>query len=893
MSMLDGWRHRLRTLFRARGYEQEILDEQRFHQELDAQQLGDSGAATRRFGNRTWYQEEVRRMTWLGQLDVVRQDVSYGWRSIRRHPGVTATVVLTLALGLGANAATFSFLDRMYLRPPSGVAAPDGLRRYWFEVSAARSYDGTSFVTPGANYRSYRAIAAASGAPQRFALYETDNMLFLRRGDSRVRVRGVFATASYFDVLGVRPLLGRLYTAQEDSMGHGANVVVLGHRFWEQQLGADTALLGRTLRIEHTDYTVIGVLDPRFRGLELQDADAWIPLASVPAAHWIASRPRWWEGPNVNGLSMLERVPPGGDAAAAATGEQRATAAYIAEQRALRGAEADTLGRVLRGPLVGTGPGREGQDVKIARSLGGVALVILVIACANVINLLLARAERRRREVAVRLAMGISRQRLVRLLTTETVLLALLAGGAALLAAMWGGEVLRRLLFRSVEWHESPLHWRVVVFAMGLSVIAGIIAGIVPALQASNPRLSDALKEGAREGRRPSRLRSSLVVVQAALSVMLLAGAALFVRSLNNVRGLDIGFDADRTLAGWVTLEPDAKVPPATVAATLQQLGERLTGRPGVEAVARARHVPMQAFSFTAFYWDEDSLASLGRNIPTYSSVSRDFFRAAGIRVVRGRPFADVPGTRELVINEEMGRRLWPGREALGRCIRIARRDAQCHTVVGVVENSRQMSVLEKEAKPLFYLALSDSSADAAHGTTLVVRTSAEGERAARLEMLGALRTAFPRGEVKVQSMVETLDGEYWPWRLGARLFTGFGLLALLVALIGIYSTISYSVTQRTHEFGVRAALGARVGDVLRQVVSGGVRVVAAGIAIGIVLTLAAGKLISAMLYDVKPSDPVVLATVTVTMLTVAVLAALLPAWRAARVDPVIALRAD
>jgi putative ABC transport system permease protein len=892
MSWLDGLRHRLGTVLRSRAHERDVREELEFHRTLDAQQVGDVNAARRRLGNTTYYQEEVRRMTWLSQLDVLRQDVAFGWRSIRRNPGVTAMIVLTLALGLGVNAATFSFLDRMYLRPPDGVSRPDELRRYWFEVSAQRSYDGNPFVTPGASFPAYRAIAQASGTPARFALYDTDHMLFLRRGDAKTRMRGVFATASYFDVLGVRPVLGRLFTAQEDSLGSGANVAVVSHRFWVRELGADSSLLGRPLRIEHTDFTLVGVLQPDFEGLDLQAHDVWIPLASIPASHWIGSRPRWWEKDIVNGLAMLERVADG-DGGTRAGWEQRATAAYVGTQRLLRGAQADTLGRVLLGPLVGTGPGREGQDVKIAKSLGGVSLVILLIACANVINLLLARAERRRREVAVRLALGISRWRLVRLLTTETMLLALLAGGAAVLAATWGGSVLRSLLFRNVEWYESPLHWRVVVFALALSAIAGLVAGIIPALQASNPRLSNALKDGVREGRPRSRLRSSLVVLQAALSVVLLAGAALFIRSLHNVRGLDIGYDVDRVLFSSVSFEPDARIPAATVAATMDQLEERLAGRPGVEAVARAQFIPMQGLSFASFWWDGDSMPSLRPNFPTYMAVSPDFFRTVGMSVLHGRSFTGAAGAREVVINEEMARRVWPGREALDRCIRFGKRDAPCHTVVGIVENGRQGAVIEKGPKPLFYLALSDPATGQGFGTTLIARTQRQAERAAHAELQSAMRQAFPRGEVKVQSMTETLDGEYWPWRLGAKLFTGFGLLALAVALLGIYSTVSYSVTQRAHEFGVRAALGAAASDLLRHVISGGVRVVALGVVIGTGLTLAAGKLVAALLYDVTPADPLVLVSVGATMLVVAVLATLVPAWRAARVDPVEALRTE
>jgi putative ABC transport system permease protein len=892
MSWLHGIRHRIRVLLRPTAHERDLLDEMRMHLELDAMQQRDLYAARRRFGNRTYHQEEARRMTWLSHLDVLCQDVGYAWRSIRRTPGVTAMIVLTLALGLGVNTATFSFLDRMYLRAPDGVVKPENLRRWWHETSAYRSYNGQSFISPGTDYPTYAAIARASGDPRNFALYETDNMLFMRRADQKVRVRGVFATASYFNVLGVRPALGRLYTAAEDSMGQGSRVIVLSHRFWERALGGDSAVIGQTINLEYTDYAVIGVMQEEFEGLDMQAYDAWIPLAAVPPTHWMSQGGRWWEGDRANGFAMLQRSH---TAERDLVFEQRATAEARAVNLRLRAQFADTLGNALTGPLVGAGPGRWGQDMIIANRLGAVAAIILVIACANVINLLLARAERRRRELAVRLALGVSRARLVRLLTTETVLLALLAAGGAVLAALWGGNLLRSLLFESVEWYESALHWRVVVFAIVIALVAGLIAGIIPAWQASNPNLTKSLKDGARDGSvHRSRLRSALVVTQAALSVMLLAGAALFVRSLNNVRGLDIGYDSDRLLFGSVSFEPDRRTPSAVVSKTIDELEARLRTRPGVEGVARSFLVPMQGISFESFFWGNDSSLSLRPHSPTFQAVSKEFFRTAGIRIVRGETFEDGPGApKQLLVNEAMAQRVWPGRNAIGQCLRFISRESDCYTVTGVVENSRQSYVIEKDVVPMYYMPLGNLPGQQRYGTTIIVRASADATLPVKQELMSTLTRAFPNGTAKVTAMTETLEPEYRPWRLGATLFTAFGLLALVVAMIGIYSTVSYGVTQRRHEFGVRSALGAQLSDVLRQVVGEGLRIVAIGVVVGIALALAAGKLVSALLYGVKPSDPVVMTVVAVTLLAVAALATLIPAWRAARVDPVTALRTE
>jgi putative ABC transport system permease protein len=891
MSWLHGLRHRLRALINPGGYERELQDEMRFHVELDAMQQRDFDAARRRFGNRTYLQEETRRMTWLAAFDVLRQDLGYAWRSVRRAPAFTAMVVGTLALGLGVNAATFSVLDRIFLRPPQGVVDPGRVHRLWFETSAMRSYDGKSFILPASSYPEFRAVADASGRPADFALYDTDFALSLREGDSKSRIRAAYATASYFPVLGVRAELGRVYLPAEDSVGQASPVAVVSHRYWRTTLGGDSAVVGRVLNIERQDYRIVGVMQRGFDGLDLQAVDVWLPLAARP------NMPeRWWTRPQVNGMKGIYRA---ASRERELAFEQLATLTQRNTERRLDAQHPDTLARVLSDPIYGGGEiGKQGQDMILSRRLWIVGSIILVIACANVINLLLSRAERRKREIAVRLALGISRTRLVRLLTTETVLLALLASTVALLAAWWGGTLLRSQLLPETTWYESVLHWRVVLFAFVIAVLAGLVAGIIPALQASNPRLTSALKEGARTASaRRSRLRSTLVAVQAALSVVLLVGAALFVRSMQNVRGLDIGYDSERLLFGYVRFEPGQSPPPAVGSATMVELQGRLRQRPGIEAVARSSMVPMQGISFEQFWWGADSSSSLRPHPPTYIAVDAEFFRTVGMSFVAGGTFEDrTEGPREVVINAEMARRLWPDAahaSVLGRCIRFLKRDAPCYTVSGIVENGRQSYVVEKEAVPLYYLPIGNLPTPQVYRGALVLRTTPEAGRPARQELMRELARVFPGAEVNVQAMTETLEPEYRPWLLGARLFGAFGLLALVVAVIGIYSTVAYGVTQRTHEFGVRVALGARMRDVARQVIGEGLRLVLVGVIAGIALALAAGKLISALLYGVKASDPAVMLVVSAVLLAVAALAALLPAWRAARVDPVTALRAD
>lgn len=831
-------------------------------------------------------------MSWLRSLDVLRHDLGYAWRSLTRAPGLTVVVVATLALGIGANAATFTVLDRLYLRPPGGIDDPSSLRRVW--VEHFNTGDGVPFIAQALNYPMYRAIAEAAGDPASIALFSTDNSLRLGKGRSAPKVRGVYASASYFSVLGVRPALGRFYAPEEDRLGSGAPVAVVSHAFWQNQLGGDAAAIGRTIAIGRDVYTIVGVAGRAFTGLDVQAADVWIPLASIPASPGM--RGPWWESSNRYGFRAVRRLQPG--AAAEGMFELRATQLVRDVNRQRNASRPDTLMNVYTGSIIeARGPGKPGQEMIISTRLAGVAIIVLLIAGANVINLLLARAVRRRREIAVRLALGISRWRLVRLLTAETLLLAAIAAVAALLAGWWGGTVLRALLMPEIEWADSVLDGRVVLFTLAVALLAGLIAGIIPAVQASNPDLTTALKAGSRDGvMHRSRLRKGLVVTQAALSVMLLVGAALFVRSLRNVQALDIGFDAGRLFFGHVEFDEGEAPPGAVVGARMREIAQRLEGRPGIEAVARTAMEPMRGFSFVTFFSGADSTGSFPTNAPTMSAVSPSFFRAAGIRVLRGPGFTggDVDGApAEVIVNDATARLLWPGREAIGQCMRFVKRENSCYTVVGVVESVRQDRVIEEEPAPQFYLPLGNMPTPGWNGRTIVVRARTNATAAAAAELRSALRQAFPAAEATVTPMTENLEPEYRPWRLGATLFTASGLLALLVALVGIYSTVSYGVSQRTHEFGVRVALGARVGDVVRQVVGEGVRTVAVGVALGAVLAIAAGRLIAALLYGIAPSDPAVLGLVSATLLVVAALAALLPAWRAARVDPVTALRSE
>jgi putative ABC transport system permease protein len=886
MSWLDGLRHRVRTVLHPVAFEAELYEEMRAHQQMDAERA-DGTAARNRFGNETWYREETRRMTWLGMLDTWRQDAGYATRGIVRAPGVTAVVVVTLALGIGVNAAVFALLDRIYLRTPGGVSTANEVRRVW--VQHVNTSDGVPFAVQGLNYPMVRVVQDAIGRSDDVAVYTGVGEARLGPEAGAPTARRVYASSNLFTLLGVSLLRGRFYTAAEDVLGAGAKVAVISERFWRRHFGSDPDVLGRTLTLGTETFTVIGVTERAFTGLELQPADVWLPLGTYSIL--VPGPGPWWESTNMYALHSVLRVP---TAAAATAFEERATAQMRNFNRMRDASDADTLMRVYAGSIIeARGPGVMSHEIKIAARLGGVSAIVLLIACANVIHMLLVRALQRSRETAVRLALGISRWRMMRLVWLETLLLAVLAGGAALLAAWWGGTVLRTLLLPDIEWTTPAFDTRVALFTMVITLLAGTVAAIVPAIQSGRATLMSAMRGGARGGmRQRSHIRSGLVIVQAALSVVLLIGATLFVRSLRNVQTLDIGYDPPGIIFGKLTFGTGDAPSRAVLAAELQDIEQRLEQRRGIEAVARATMRPMSGFTFINFFVGNDSMAGLGSATPTMIGVSPDYFRAAGLRITKGNGFSSGEAS-EIVVNEAMARRVWRDREPLGKCVRFESRNGACYRVVGVVENAARSELIEEERAAQYYLPLGNMPTPFYHGTVILVRADPRAADLARAALQSELARAFPRALSETTPMMEYIEPLYRPWRLGASLFTAFGVLALLVAIVGIYTTVSYTVTQRTHEFGVRMTLGARVTNVLLLVLAEGLRTVVLGVLAGIVLAIAAGRLIAALLHGVEPHDPITLAIVTCILLVVASVAAMLPAWRAARLNPVTTLRGD
>ncbi len=886
----------------------DVRDEIEFHLEGLVDELRAGGmseedarrAARARFGDVERVAESMRalaaqresarrRMDWMRGF---RQDIVYSVRGLRRTPFVTAAIVLTLALGLGTVSAVFSLLDQLYWRPPAGVAQPDQLRRVW--TRELQRWDGTRPSRPILSYPRYQILAESFGDRVAFGLFMSDTTVRLGDRPHGPKVSIALTDLAYFRVLGVRLSHGRLWDEGEDLVTAPSPVAVVSARFAERHLGGAADAVGSDLELGGRRFTVVGVTAPPFIGTELHPTDVWAPLGEYTARPRMSGLRVWYEHPIFGSLHAVVRLADGADPHAL---EALGTTRLRDSQHELLRGNGDSLVSMRLGSIIGVrGPGEVAQEVSVAARLGILAVIMLVIACANVANLLLARAVRRRRELVVRVAVGASRARLLRLLTVESLLLGIPAAIAAIVAAAWAGAVLQARLLPDVIGTEPSLHWRVAAFAMTAAFAASWLTGIVPALQASRADPGEALKSGGRSHTgRSSHIRFALTTTQLALSVALLAAAGAFISSLRHVRALDLGLDAERIVVASADFDDRRQAPDdAAVADVLDDAAASVRGLPGVEATALSVTRPMErSWIYMQFFAGADSLQSAGPESdrwPALFLVSPDYFQATGMRFVRGGSF---DATRlGVVVNETMARLLWPGREALGECMQLERRTSPCRPVVGVVADARRSEIIEPP-RPQYYAPLALKAADGWLPSALIVRVAPERRAAVTAALRERLAAAFPAATPNVQPLEDVLAPQLRPWRLGAELFTVLGLLGLTLSIVGVYSNVAYQVSQRTREFGVRIALGARTRDILRVVARGGMMPVAAGTGAGLVLAAVTGRLIASLLYGASPYDPVLLAVVVLILVTVSAIAMAGPAVRARRVDPVTVLRSE
>ncbi|MBI3404938.1 MAG: ABC transporter permease [Acidobacteria bacterium] len=817
-------------------------------------------------------------------MSTLMQDLRYAVRSLAKNPGFYAVAIIALALGIGANTAIFSVVNAVLLRPLP-FKDPDRLVMVWehnFKRGNARN------VVSPADLMDWKA--------QNRTLENLAGLIVFRTnlsgdGEPEQVSAGIF-TEGFFSILDVHPALGRDLTPEELRPG-GPDAVLLSYGFWQRRFGGDSKVLGRNIILNGRPNTIVGVLPAGFR-FQKEEADVWIPFALNPATDYRKNTGRY--------LSGVARLKPG-----VSRDQAQADLAAIAVRLEKEHPEFNTGWGVNVVPLQQDMVG----DVRTAllAILGAVGFVLL-IACANVANLLLAKAASRAREIAVRTALGASRGRIVAQLLTESVLLSLLGGAAGLLLALWGIELLTKFAPADIpRLSEIRLDRAVLGFSLALSVLTGLLFGLVPALQAARLGVSDSLKDGGRGSSSGAhqRLRSLLVVSEVALSMILLIGAGLLGRSFLTLLTENPGFNSENVLTMRLSL------PSATYRQGFKQvqffedITARIAGLSGVQSVGGISWLPLGGSgSATTFDVLDRPMPPEGEHpVADVRFVTRDFFRAMGTPLLSGRTFEDrdavaepqvpprgnptapAPALRTILVNQALAKMYWPNEDPIGKRLQMDWGEMQTAEIIGVVSDVKLTS-LETDPRPTIYWYHQQIPSQF---MAVVVRVSGDP-----LQLVGAIKSQVAALDKNVPvAHISTMDNivasSVSLRRFNLTLLGVFAGVALLLAAVGIYGVISYSVVQRTHEIGIRMALGAQRAHVLRLVLSSGLKMTAIGLGVGIAGALALTRFIATLLFHVQPADPLTFVGVAALLLGVAVLAALLPARRAARVDPLVALR--
>jgi len=900
MSLLNGLQHRLRALTNTGRYARELEEEMRFHLSLEAMQRKHAAhgtlssadardAARKRFGNLTSITERTRAMAGLSFLDSAIQDARFALRTFRRAPAFTTVAVLTLAVGIGANTAIFSAVNALLIRPLPFVH-PERLMKVSMVVPARNGNPPRTDMVW--SYPKFTAFREAQHVFQSLALYTDDQVTISGDGEAE-RVRTETVNSSYLPTLGIQPSLGRNFLPEEDLHPDAPRVVILSNQFWQRRYNADPEVLGKALDINGKPFTVVGVLPRGFRGLTGR-AELLTPLMSQPAELLNEA----WN----HSFTLVARLAPHVSVAQAEADVPRLGAIvdrafpYPEQSSSHWGAAASQLDAARVDPTV-----RRSLLILLA----AVGLVLL-IACANVANLFLVRASGRRREIALRLAVGAGRGRLVRQLLTESVILSVLGGAAGLVVAVWGVKLLAALDpsealrvqnlagIGAVNFSNIRLDGAALAFAACLAIVTGIVFGLVPALQ-STQRLSGTLKEEAGVGdgsRRIVTSRNVLAIVEIALAVVLLAGSGLMLRSLDKLMRVNPGFDAGNTLT--LRFSTPEEYGRDSLPGFYDELLERSAALPGVSGSALIDCPPLNGrCNGTVIAFRDQPQAAPGSEPEVGTHwVTPSWMHLMRVSLIRGRYFTrdDRAGARKVVIvNQEAARKFWPGQDPIGRPVSVGQGGFWKDTayVVGVVADVRFES-LDSAATPDVYLSYYQSPRG---GMMLMLRSSGDasalGAPARRL-----VREMLPSSPVyEMRTMRERVGDAMRYARFSTVILALFGIVALALATIGTYGVISFGVAQRTREIGIRVALGAQRGELLRMILRQGLVLVLVGGAAGLVAALAATRVLRSLLFEVLPSDPFTFAAI-LTLLVVAVLAASwIPARRATSIRPSEALR--
>lgn len=893
MVKLRGWAKQLRTLVRKDAVESDLEEEMSFHIEMETRMNMESGmsgdearrAAVLSFGGKERFKEEVRDARWVGVLEDLWTDLRYAGRSLRRKPGFTFAAIVTLALGIGGTTVIFSVVDSIFMRYPAGIEDGSGV------VQLLVVRDEGNIQTPSGgpgSYPDYEALLSRKGVFSDVAAFVSSREMDLGRGAEAERVRTSLVTHSFFPLLGVGADRGRLFLAEEDRTAGTHPVAVISSGFWRRWFGEDPDVLGRTLLLNGEIVTIVGVADPAFRGLDADPVDVWVPLAMAPRLGAVFGGDEWKTHRGMTAVSFIGRLAP------RVTHERAAAEASAALRNdAQQAEELDQTPEVIAASLIpGRGPNRS-MAANLSLWLALVAGMVLVIASANVANLLLARSTARVRELAVRSSLGAGRGRLMRQHLTESLLLAVMGGLAGLLVAFLGGALVRQF---PVPPAAGDLNGRVLGFTLGISIVTGLLFGVLPAVRASRVDPSEGLKDSrsaSNLGR--GRLRRGLIVLQVAMSLVLLVGAGLFVRSLQQVYAIDPGVDLDELMVVSMALER-AGVPESERPELYRLAAERVRAVPGVSRTAVVHFTPFSGASMgvPARVGGRDTA-----DVPNFANINLagiGYFEVAGIRILAGREFGPEDAASQepvAVVNESLAREIAPSGTAVGSCVAFSAqvREGGCTRIIGVAENTRSR-FLDESVGPVVYRSWDRRPGMIPWGGPALVVRVARGAPASAEDVRAAVQGLRPdMPYVSVRPLPELVRDELLPYRLSATLFSLFAALALVLAAVGVYGVLAYFVTERTSEIGIRRSLGAPRLAVLRLVVRQGMGPVVIGVVIGLGVAYAGSTLLASLLFGVEARDPLTFASVAVFLLIVSVAATLLPARRATRVDPVVALR--
>jgi predicted permease len=809
-------------------------------------------------------------------MNTLLRDVSYGLRSLLKHPGFTAIVVLTLAVGIGASSAIFSVVNTVLLRP---LPYPRAER---IVAIQALGRDGKRVQISPANFLDWRSqntvfahLAAILTRPANLAL-----------ADQAERIDLAMTSANFFSVFGTEPERGRFFIPSDEQAGHAA-VVVLSHALWQRRFGGDDSLVGKPITLDGNSYTVVGIAPSGFQYPD--KTEVWVPpFRLAPALN------ERMDPTQVRGFGMLAAVAllkPGVSLTQAASEMETITTR-------LRQQYPDTNNRSFN-PVVSLHTHLVGETGPMLLLLFGAVGFVLLIACANVANLLLVSAASRQREMAIRTALGASRLRVIRQLLTESVLLALAGGTVGLLLALWGVAAMTKLLPRDFpRLGEINLDWRVLGFTLFASVLTGILFGLAPALQISKTDVQESLKEsgrGASGSRRHQRLRSLLIVGEVALSVVLLVGAGLLFRSFLQLQSVNAGFTPQQLLTLRLSPAGSNYSRDADYISFYNQVMQRVSAIPGVQAVGAINTLPLDKGPQAGFRIEGRAPLTIDKwPSGNYRTVSTDYFHTMNISVLQGRAFTDrdtETAPPVMMINQALANRDFPNENPVGKRINLGNTDPKGQPVwweiVGVAADVRSIE-LREPAIPEFYLS---ALQDTFRNMFVVVRTSVEPTRIAASVRGAAAEVDKSAAVSDVKTMEHIVNEAVTQPRFNLFLLGLFGGIALLLSAAGIYGVTAYSVTQRTHEFGIRMALGAQVGDVLKMILRQGMLLISVGIAVGLLASFALTRLLRTLLYGVSVTDPPTFVATTLLLTLVALLACYIPARRATKVDPLVALR--